>query len=188
MRKIITIWVGSVAFIISSFSQENISKEATDNLNILNTSVKAYEAKTAWQKTTMSEPTTKNFLEANPDKTDSYLSQLQNKLKEAKRNNGKEYFTDGKLKLAVNLGCLEAYYQMYDQIDTLTWSDLLQSWQSESIYDLYQSYVNYKFGANSLSEINNNLAEKLKERESQINNIKQEPNVNFISNVEIEDP
>ena len=193
MRKIITIWVGIVAFISVSFGQEKSTYEADSSnnsfINVYQTITSSHnnEMNTSWQNTTTNKSIAVHIQQSNTKESD-YLKQFREKLEEAKRNNGKEFNSDGKLKLAVNTSCLEAYYQIYNQIDTLTWADLLQSWQSESIYDLYQSYVNYKYSESSLSEIKNYLAEKYKERENTGIKTDLKPDDNSISNVEIEDP
>lgn len=129
----------------------------------------------------------KNTLNNPIQKLESDLKVLEENLRLAKSNDGKEYFEDGRLKLAVNISMIESYFRLCQSKDTfISWIDLLKSWEIESIRDLYVSYINFDVNKSSLLELNNYLAKQYKERQD--TTIRITPaDQNYITNVEFDD-
>ncbi len=189
MKKIFIIGVASVLLYNIFLGQEfSKHKVLTNKSSIIKDSIQYIpEVITSPQKATNTIQNLENetTICSNP-KLDNQWIQLQENLKLAKSKKGKDYFNDGRLKLSVNIDMIESYYRFCESTDTLIcWIDLLKSWQQESIRDLCISYINFDVKKNSLSEVNEYLAKKYKEREDSIRI--QHSNENFITNVEFED-
>ena len=194
--KIITIIVCSIIFLISSVGQSaptqiEIKKGVAQTIGSVQHSSVLLNAKEESNSGIKPISQLNSLAVQNKDLiteqiTDKELAVLQDNFNKAKLKEGKEYFNNGKLKVAVNINKIELYFEFYKTADTLCWMDLLQSWQMESISDLYLSYINYNVNTTSLAEVNLYLTDKYIKRQDSINI--QYMNNNFITNVEFEEP
>jgi hypothetical protein len=187
MKKRVIIGFGFTLCVLSAYGQGlfNNQTDTTINNPNYNRSVNMKLYKDTVQNNYLSTDS-KNSKYNQLSETDIYLRQLRKKIDEIKLKDGKEYFENGKLKLAINITFLEDYHTIYQTIDTNSWIDQLKNRNSNPFHDLYQSYLYIDSTDNSLLELYRNVKSRYT-KQHELDEIKNS-DFNKITTVEFEEP
>ncbi len=86
--------------------------------------------------------------------------EFREKLEEAKKIDGTEFFEDGKIKVKVNVKMIQQFYDSYDNHEYLSWRELIDSYDKESLIAFWNTYRTADIEENTLAEIKKELDEK----------------------------
>lgn len=103
-------------------------------------------------------------------------AEYRQNLEEAKKNNGTELFEDGTVKVQVNTKLIEQYYNAYDNNEYLSWKALINSSDTETFAEFWNTFRTANVSDKNLSEIKKELEIKyneIAERRIKENNIHQ---------------
>jgi hypothetical protein len=90
-------------------------------------------------------------------------TQYRQNLENAKEKNGTEFFEDGTVKVKVNTKMIEQFYNAYDNNKYLSWRELINSSDKESLAAFWSTYRNANLEESDLAEIKKELDKKYSE-------------------------
>ena len=90
-------------------------------------------------------------------------SEFRQNLENAKEKNGTEFFEDGTVKVKVNTKMIEQFYNAYDNNKYLSWRELINSSDNESLAAFWSTYRNANIAESDLAEIKKELDKKYSE-------------------------
>ena len=103
-------------------------------------------------------------------------AEYRQNLEEAKKTNGTELFEDGTVKVQVNTKLIEQYYNAYDNNEYLSWRELINSSDTESFAEFWNTYRTANISERNLAEIKKDLKKKyyeIAEKRNKENNLNQ---------------
>lgn len=90
-------------------------------------------------------------------------AEYRQNLEEAKKTNGTELFEDGTVKVQVNTKLIEQFYNAYDNNEYLSWRALINSSDTESFAEFWNTYRAANVSDRNLAEIKKDLEKKYNE-------------------------
>lgn len=90
-------------------------------------------------------------------------TELRQNLENAKEKNGTEFFEDGTVKVKVNTKLIEQFYNAYDNNEYLSWRELINSSDTESFAEFWNTYRSANIEEKNLAEIKKDLEKKYNE-------------------------
>lgn len=103
-------------------------------------------------------------------------TEYRQNLEEAKKTNGTELFEDGTVKVQVNTKLIEQFYDAYDNNEYLSWKALINSSDTETFAEFWNTFRKANVSDKNLAEIKKELEIKyneIAERSIKENNIHQ---------------
>ena len=90
-------------------------------------------------------------------------TEFRQHLENAKEKNGTEFFEDGKVKVQVNTSMIQQFYDSYDKHEYISWRELINSSDKESLAAFWSTYRNANLDESDLTEIKKELDKKYSE-------------------------